>query len=268
MSEMSKTQSVNVILVGAAGKMGKEAIKAISEAPDLSLSGAITRSSGLGLDAGSLAGIAPLGLNLTSDLNALLNQARQPSVLVDLSRGEPAYEHALQALQHQIPVVIGATGLSSEQLKNLSTQAEQQKCGVLIAPNFSIGALLMMNFAAQAAKYFNWVEIIELHHEKKLDAPSGTALKTASLIAEANQNLAVATPEFKARGELIQGIPVHSVRLPGLLAHQEVLFGDQGQTLTIRHDSLDRSCFMPGMLLAISKVRELQTLVYGLEKLL
>ncbi|HEY9841858.1 MAG TPA: 4-hydroxy-tetrahydrodipicolinate reductase [Candidatus Obscuribacterales bacterium] len=260
------TETLSILLAGAAGKMGREAIKAISRQPGLKLAGAVTRSSGLGLDAGEVAGIGPLGVSLTQELEPLLAGLNGSGVLVDLSRGEPAFEHARLALQQRIPVVIGATGLSSEQIQTLS--AEAAGIGLLLAPNFSIGALLMMNFAQQAARYFNWVEIIELHHEKKADAPSGTALKTAALIAEANTQLQAATPDFPARGQLVAGIPVHSVRLPGLLAHQEVIFGDSGQTLTLRHDTLDRSCFMPGLLLAIEKVRELDGLVYGLEKLL
>jgi 4-hydroxy-tetrahydrodipicolinate reductase len=256
---------LNVILAGAAGKMGREAVKAIQGQPGLRLSGATTHQTGLGRDAGSFAGIEAIGIELSHEIEPLL---QAPAVLIDLTRGEPAYQHACLALSKQIPVVIGATGLDPEQLAELEQLATRHDCGVLIAPNFSIGALLMINFAAQAARYFDWVEIIELHHEKKADAPSGTALKTAAVIAEANQSLKSATPDFAARGQQVHGIPVHSIRLPGLLAHQEVLFGDQGQTLTLRHDTLDRSCFMPGLLLAIDKVRALKGLVYGLEKLL
>lgn len=262
------SQSVSILLCGAAGKMGKEAVKAIQARAELALAAAVTQRSGLGSDAGSYAGIAPIGVALSADFDAALAALPAAAVLVDLSRGEPAFEHAQKALARRIPVVIGATGLSPEQLQQLAAQARAQSTGALIAPNFSIGALLMMNFAREAARYFNWVEIIELHHEKKADSPSGTAIKTAALIAEANSSLQSANPEQTARGQQVQGIPVHSVRLPGLLAHQEVIFGDQGQTLTLRHDTLDRSCFMPGLLLAIEKVQTLQEMVYGLEKLL
>lgn len=257
---------ISILLAGAAGKMGREAVKAIASREDLTLCGALTHSTGLGSDAGTFAGIGTLGLPLSDDFEAALAALPSPAVLVDLSRGEPAYRHACRALEKKIPVVIGATGLSPEQIEDLSQRA--RGTGVLLAPNFSIGALLMINFAAQAARYFDWVEIIELHHEKKADAPSGTALKTASLIAAANAGLRAATPDFAARGQIVEGIPVHSVRLPGLLAHQEVIFGDTGQTLTLRHDTLDRSCFMPGLLLAIDKVQSIEGLVYGLEKLL
>lgn len=262
------SQSVSILLCGAAGKMGKEAVKAIQARPDLQLAAAVTHRSGLGIDAGSYAGSGEIGVVLHADFAAALAALPAPAVLVDLSRGEPAFEHAQKALARAIPVVIGATGLSPEQLQQLEDQARARATGVLIAPNFSIGALLLMNFAHEAARYFNWVEIIELHHEKKADSPSGTAIKTAALIAEANTSLQSANSDQAARGQQVQGIPVHSVRLPGLLAHQEVIFGDQGQTLTLRHDTLDRSCFMPGLLLAIEKVQALRELVYGLEKLL
>lgn len=265
---MQEREQLSVVLAGAAGKMGREAIRAISAAPGLQLAGALTRSTGLGADAGTLAGLEPLGLSLTADADSLLAQVPRPAVLVDLSRAEPAYAHACLALDLGLPVVIGATGLSPAQIEDLGQRAAAAGIGVLLAPNFALGALLMMNFAMQAARYFDWVEIIELHHEKKADAPSGTALKTATLIAEASDKIQAASPDAAARGQLVAGIPVHSVRLPGLLAHQEVIFGDTGQTLTLRHDSIDRSCFMPGLLLAIEKVQGLKGLVYGLEKLL
>lgn len=263
---MSSTPSI--ILCGAAGKMGREAVKAIHAAEDLKLVAAITAHSGLGEDAGSLAGLAPIGLPLRADFETALAELPANSLLVDLSRGEPAFAHALAAQRRGLPVVIGATGLNPQQIETLTAAAASSGKGILIAPNFALGALLMMNFAREAAKYFRWVEIIELHHEKKRDAPSGTALKTAALIAENRQAGEPPQADSPARGEQVQGIPIHSVRLPGLLAHQEVIFGDAGQTLTLRHDSLDRSCFMPGLLLAIAKVQQLNSLVYGLENLL
>jgi len=192
-------------------------------------------------------------------------------VWVDLSPAESAYTHACQALERQLPVVIGSTGLSPEQITELRHRAHAKQTGVLLAPNFSIGALLLMRFAQQARQYFEWVEIIELHHEKKRDAPSGTAVKTAELMAEvATQMGAMPHPPetHPARGMQVKGIPIHSVRLPGLLAHQEVIFGAEGQTLTLRHDSSHRSSFMPGLLLAIAKVQALKELVYGLETLI
>ena len=264
---MSETTPIPVILAGAAGRMGQEAIRALSQSPRTRLTGALTHQSGLGQDAGTLVGLPPLGVTLTSNLEALLHQAEAGTVLVDLTRGEIAVSHAQQALRAGISVVIGATGLSAEACEHLHTHAEQGGCGVLLAPNFSLGALLLMRFARQARAYFDWVEIIELHHEHKKDAPSGTALRTAELLHAVKASEHTEAPH-PARGQQVHGIPIHSVRLPGLLAHQEVIFGDTGQTLTLRHDSSHRSSFMPGLLLAVEKVQSLKGLVYGLEHLL
>ncbi|PIQ29179.1 4-hydroxy-tetrahydrodipicolinate reductase [bacterium (Candidatus Blackallbacteria) CG17_big_fil_post_rev_8_21_14_2_50_48_46] len=259
--------STPVILAGAAGRMGLEAVRAIVASPQTRLAGALTRQAGLGQDIGILAGIEPTGLELTNQLASVLTHAPAGTVWVDLTRGESAYVHACQALAAALPVVIGATGLTPAQIEDLRQRAQKQQLGVLLAPNFSIGALLLMRFAQQARVYFDWVELIELHHEKKLDAPSGTALKTAELI-HAVKPVEHAGEAHPARGQQVHGIPVHSVRLPGLLAHQEVIFGAEGQTLTVRHDSTHRSSFMPGLLLAIEKVKGLKELVYGLESLI
>lgn len=260
-----------VILAGAAGRMGLEAIRALTDAPETYLVGALTHRTGLGQDAGTLIGLPTLGVLLKNQIEELLQRAPVGTVWVDLSPAESAYAHACQALERHLPVVIGSTGLSPEQLTNLRHFAKVQKTGVLLAPNFSIGALLLMRFAQQARQYFEWVEIIELHHEKKRDAPSGTAVKTAELIAETGGqmgDLERHEASHPARGMQVHGIPIHSVRLPGLLAHQEVIFGAEGQTLTLRHDSSHRSSFMPGLLLAIAKVQGLKELVYGLETLI
>lgn len=260
---------IPVIITGAAGRMGREAIRAITHHQATKLQGALTRSTGLGQDAGTLVGLSePLGIILQNDLTPLLQAASEGTVLVELTKGQAAFEHVQAALKHKIPVVVGATGLSDQQIKILSEQAKTQACGVLLAPNFSLGALLMMRFAAAAAPYFSWAEIIEKHHQKKVDAPSGTAKKTADMILAANPEMQAANMDFASRGELISGVPVHSVRLPGLLAHQEVIFGGQGECLTLKHDSLDRSCFMPGLLMAIDRVQALDQLVYGLEHLI
>lgn len=258
---------IPVILAGAAGRMGREAIRALSQSPRTQLVGALTRSQGLGQDAGSLVGLPALGVPLVDQMAPLLQAAPAGCVWVDLTRGESAYTHACAALEAGLPVVIGATGLQPAALEDLEQRAAQRGLGVLLAPNFSLGALLLMRFAQQARGYFDWVEIIELHHEKKLDAPSGTALKTAELI-HAAAPLSHQEAPHPARGQQVHGIPIHSVRLPGLLAHQEVIFGAEGQTLTLRHDSSHRSAFMPGLLLAVEKVRTLTSLVYGLENLI
>ncbi len=264
---MSEHTVTPVILAGAAGRMGQEAIRALSQSPHTRLVGALTRQSGLGQDAGTFVGLPALGLSLTAELEPLLQQAPPGTVLVDLTGGETATRHAQQALKAGLPVVIGATGLTVEARDQLHKQAEQSGCGVLLAPNFALGALLLMRFAQQARAYFDWVEIIELHHEHKKDAPSGTALHTAELLQAVKASVPAEDPH-PARGQQVHGIPVHSVRLPGLLAHQEVIFGGEGQTLTLRHDSSHRRAFMPGLLLAVEKVRGLSGLVYGLEQLL
>ena len=167
--------------------------------------------------------------------------------------------------------MIGTTGFSSTQIQTLTALCAEKKLGAIIAPNFSIGAILMMQLAKTAAHYFPQVEIIEMHHAGKLDSPSGTAIKTAELIAEANNVAAIPTTKAVlpgARGAVHQQIPIHAIRLPGLVAHEQVIFGGTGETLTIKHDSTDRQCFMPGVILACQKVMTLNRLIYGLEHLL
>jgi 4-hydroxy-tetrahydrodipicolinate reductase len=258
------SEVIPVLLTGAAGKMGLAAVKALSESPDTELYAATTRLRGLGLDAGSLAGLEPLGLTVSDQFETLLAAAPPETVLVDLTHGAHAFAHAQAAIQRQIPVVIGATGLDGDQIEQLRQQAQAAKVGVILAPNFSIGAVLMMKFAQEAARYFEYAEIIELHHAQKRDAPSGTAIKTAELIARAHPHYEV----HPARGQAVAGVPIHSVRMPGLLAHQEVIFGAAGQTLTLRHDSVDRASFMPGLLLCVKRAPRLDHLIYGLEHLL
>lgn len=258
---MSQT---SVILIGAAGKMGKEAVKAIQHSEQYDLHSALTRQSHLGEDAGLVAGIAALQKPLTNNLTEVLSQVSDPALAVDLSLGESAYHNALALLKQKIPVVIGATGQSKAQLEELSQLAKTQKTGVLLVPNFSIGAILMMQFAKMASQYFDYAEIIELHHDKKKDAPSGTALKTADMMGDRFDK----NEKDLSRGLCHRGTPIHSVRLPGLLAHQEVIFGGQGQTLKLRHDSLDRSSFMPGLLMAMDAVQKLESMVIGLEHFL
>ena len=201
-------------------------------------------------------------------------------MLVDFTLPDSVMANVLLALQNRVSPVIGTTGLSAEEVELIDRTARDQGIGAFMAPNFAIGAVLLMQFAAQAARYLPDVEIIELHHEKKLDSPSGTALLTAQKIgaarAEANAS-AIASPTGLiekvpgargARGAVTGDVPIHSVRLPGFIAHQEVIFGGVGQVLTIRHDSIDRVSFMPGVVLAVRKVSALHGLVIGLENLL
>jgi len=261
-----------VVVAGAAGRMGRAAIRTIARRDDMTLVGALGRSTAVGQDAGTVAGAGVLGVPVGADLGQIFLVAR-PTVLVDFSHGDAAVAHAEAALDHHVPAVIGATGLSPEGLARLKARSAAEETGVLLAPNFAVGALLMMEFAQRAARFFPHVEITELHHDRKRDAPSGTAARTARLVAAARG--AASAPAVQeteqvpgARGGVIDGIHVHSVRLPGLVAHQEVLFGGRGQTLLIRHDSVSEECFMPGVVLAIQKAGTLRTFVEGLEHLL
>jgi 4-hydroxy-tetrahydrodipicolinate reductase len=262
---------VRVLVAGAAGRMGREVVKAVAGDPEADLVGAVDVSE-VGADAGELAGIGPRGIAIRSDMAEAL-RTTGAEVVVDFTRAEAAYANAQIALSAGVSPVIGTTGMSPAQIDTLRHLAEERGTGAIIAPNFALGAVLLMRFAAQAARYLPEVEIIELHHEKKVDAPSGTAIKTAEMIrdARAPERLPRPAEEYKvegARGGDFDGIRIHSVRLPGYVAHQEVIFGGVGQTLTLRHDSIDRVSFMPGVLMACQRVRSLNQLVYGLENLL
>lgn len=262
---------IRVVLAGAAGKMGKEVVKAIHHADDIQLVGAVSRE-GTGIDVGMAAGIGPCGIHLSNDLTKTLFETK-PDVMVDFTTPLSVKGNAIAALQNGVRPLIGATGLSGADIDELRALVDQKGLGALIAPNFAIGALLMMQFAAKAAQYFDHAEVIELHHNQKLDAPSGTAFKTVEAMAAVQQKFGASNvPETEklpgVRGGEYAGIRIHSVRLPGLLAHQEVMFGGLGQVLTIRHDAMSRESYMPGVLLGVRKVMGLQGLVYGLEHVL
>lgn len=275
---MTNASPIPVVIAGAAGKMGREVVKAVAQVEDMTLLGAIDhRADVVGEDVGILAGIGPLEVPLTNDLQGMLvlaAQEKQPAVLVDFTHPDAVYDNVRSAIAYGVRPVVGTTGLSPTQLQELAEFAEKASIGCVVAPNFAIGMILLQQAAAQASQYFDHVEIIELHHNQKADAPSGTALQTAQLLAGLGKtyNPAIVTETEKlsgARGSLAEeGIRIHSVRLPGLIAHQEVIFGAPGQTYTLRHDTTDRTCFMPGVLLAIRKVLSLKSLVYGLEKIL
>lgn len=269
---------IPVLVNGAAGKMGREVVKAIAQAEDLTLLGAIDRNPDLlGKDAGELAGIEPLEIPITNEFEpmlAMLSQEKQLGVMVDFTHPDSIYGNIRSAIAYGVRPVVGTTGLSPQQIGELAEFADKASTGCLVIPNFSIGMVLLQQAAAQAAQYFEHVEIIELHHNQKADAPSGTALQTAQLLAEFGKPFNPPTVEETeklpgARGSVADAnIRIHSVRLPGLIAHQEVIFGAAGQLYTLRHDTSDRACYMPGVLLAIRKVIPLKTLVYGLEKIL
>ncbi|MTJ48273.1 4-hydroxy-tetrahydrodipicolinate reductase [Dolichospermum sp. UHCC 0259] len=278
---MSNQTSIPVIVNGAAGKMGREVIKAVASVSDLTLMGAIdTTAEHQGKDAGELAGLSePLEVPITNQLEPMLayvagERQMQPGVLVDFTHPDAVYNNIRSAIAYGIRPVVGTTGLSPAQLEELADFAEKASTGCLVIPNFSIGMVLLQEAAVRASQYFDHVEIIELHHNQKADAPSGTAIQTAQLLAEMGKtfNPAIVEETEKiagARGSLAdEGIRIHSVRLPGLIAHQEVIFGAAGQIYTLRHDTSDRACYMPGVILAIRKVNQLKSLVYGLEKIL
>ncbi|ALV44775.1 dihydrodipicolinate reductase [Arthrobacter alpinus] len=245
MSEMLK-----VAVLGAKGRMGTAAVAAIGAAPDLEL-------------------VAALGRN--DSLELLIERGAQ--VVVDLTVPDSTEANVHFAIKHGIHAVVGTTGWDAARLAALEELlAQHPETGVLIAPNFALGSVLATRFAAQAARYFDSVEIIELHHPRKVDAPSGTALRTAQLVAAARTAAGVpAAPDATeteldgARGASIDGIPVHSVRLAGLVAHQEVLLGSHGEALTIRHDSFNHESFMPGVLLGIRTVGTRPGLTVGLD---
>jgi len=265
--------TIRVGVIGAGGRMGSEACLAITATSDLELVAAVSPShAGEPLrEVVPGVGSRPVGeLVVGADLDVLSDA--DCDVVVELTGPATVGEHLIWLLEHDIHAVVGATGLSDAELTRAGSLAADGAANALIAPNFAIGAVLLMRFAAQAAEHLPHVEVIELHHDHKVDAPSGTALRTAELIAEARDHVPAAPhgddEHPGARGNEHHGIHVHSVRLPGLVASQEVVFGGQGQTLSLRHDSIDRSSFMPGVLLGCRRVHELDGLVVGLDHLL
>ncbi|WP_246942147.1 4-hydroxy-tetrahydrodipicolinate reductase [Bacillus pinisoli] len=262
---------IKIVIAGPRGRMGKEALHLIHTTPHFSLVGAVDRING-GKLISDIEGLPALDAPIYEDLETCLQQVK-PDVLLDLTTPEIGRKHTKLALEYGVRPVVGTTGFSAQDLTELQDLAEQKELGAIIAPNFAIGAVLMMKFSQMAAKYFQDVEIIELHHNQKLDAPSGTGIKTAEMIAEVREKKQQGHPDEKehitgARGADFEGIRLHSVRLPGLIAHQEVLFGGDGQTLTIRHDSYNRESFMSGVQLAIETVMKIDLLVYGLENIM
>jgi 4-hydroxy-tetrahydrodipicolinate reductase len=241
---------IKVGVLGARGRMGAEVVAAVEVAADCQLVAA---------------------LDLGDSLDQLISSGAQ--VVVDFTTPDSVMANLEFLISHKIHAVVGTTGFDDARMAKLkSLSAAHPEVGVLIAPNFAIGAVLMMEFAAKAAKYFESAEIIELHHPNKVDAPSGTASRTAGLISAARKEAqlpampdATSTSLDGARGALVGDVPVHSVRLRGLVAHQEVLFGGLGETLSIRHDSLDRAGFMPGVLLGIRSVISRPGITFGLE---
>jgi 4-hydroxy-tetrahydrodipicolinate reductase len=260
---------IRVIVHGAAGNVGREVMRALCSDAELEAVGAVdlkARQDRLPLPDGS--GDVPY----STELESIIVKAK-PDVMVDFSIKEASVAAIRIAARHGVNMVIGTTGFSAADIDEFSKLSQEAGIGMVVAPNFSIGAVLMIHLSRLAARYFDYAEVIEKHHEKKADAPSGTALSTAQAMAE-SRGKPFSSPPLKketlagTRGGQIQGISVHSVRLPGLLAHQEVMFGALGQTLTIRHDTISREAFMPGVVMAIKHVVRVKGLTHGLENLL
>jgi len=280
----SAASPIPVVVAGALGRMGAEVVRAVRDAADCTLVGAVDTSAGReGADVGLELGLGELEVAITADFEATLCQASQAvrtagpgggAVLVDFTHPSVAYEHTRSAIAYGVHPVIGTTGLSPEQLADLAVFAGKASVGGAVIPNFSVGMVLLQQAAAAAARFYDFCELTELHHNRKADAPSGTCLKTAELIEELGKSFNAPQVEEHetlagARGGLrASGLRLHSVRLPGLVAHQEVLFGSAGETYTLRHDTIDRSAYMPGVLHTLRRVRQLEGLVYGLERLL
>lgn len=239
---------IKVAVVGARGKMGKEVVQTVIDNPEMELAAEI-------------------------DINDDINDVKKADVVVDFTQPAGVLEHVKFYLEAGVKSVIGTTGLSIEQVNELEALSNAKNVGCIIAPNFTIGAILMMQFAQTAAKYFDNAEIIEYHHNQKKDAPSGTAIKTAQMMASVNKNLKAGNCEEEelvkcSRGGNYENIHLHAVRMPGFMASQEVVFGAPGQVFKIRHDSVDRKCYMSGVTLAIKNVFENNKFIYGLENIL
>lgn len=247
---------INVAVCGANGKMGQEVVKAVNNSEDMKLVAQI---------------------DIFNGQFKTIEEAKKATnidILIDFTQPDSIYQNALYCLNNNIKIVIGTTGLSDDQIAELRKISEEKKVSCLIAPNFSTGAVLLMKFAQMASKYFNNAEIIELHHNQKKDAPSGTAVKTALMMSEANDDFTKGncpekeTIEGSRGGVSYNNIHIHSIRMPGYIASQEVLFGANGQVMSLRHDSMNRECYMDGVLLATRYVAEHNEFVYGLENIM
>ncbi len=242
--------AIRVIVNGAKGRMGRESVKAIKAEPDMEL-------------------VAETDMG--DDLSAIIADTKA-QVVVDFTTPAVAMQMVNTIINSGAGAVVGTTGFTPKDIRDLEDACQGRKPAVLVAPNFSIGALLLMKLSEFAAPHMPQAEIIELHHDKKMDSPSGTAVKTAEMIDAARKAAGKSNqpvhPDDEARGQTVCNTQTHSVRLQGLLAHQEVIFGGPGQTLTIRHDSIDRSSFMPGVVMAVRAVVEHEGLIYGLDRIL
>ncbi len=257
-----------VIIQGALGRMGQVMINALCREPEIQLVGAVelqVTEDYLPLPDSS--GVIPF----SSKLDYILSKC-PADVIVDFTTAQAVMPAVRIATKQGVNLVIGTTGLTADELGEIDQLATANRVGAVVAPNFALGAVLMVHLAKVAAKYLDYAEIIELHHHLKADSPSGTALATAKAMAKAKGKPFSRAPEqgkpSNSRGEQVKGVTIHSVRLPGLLAHQQVLLGGPGQTLSIRHDTISRECYIPGVIIAIKEVVKRKGLIYGLDTLL
>ena len=284
MTSSSSKNTIPVVVAGALGKMGQQVVKTVLKSKDCKLVGVIDTTPGIeGKDIGQEVGLGELQLPLTSDFEGCLCSVSQSvlrssdtsaAVLVDFTHPKVVYEHTRAAIAYGVHPVIGTTGLNLDQINDLIEFSKKASIGGAIIPNFSIGMVLLQQAAAAAACFYDNAELVELHHNFKADAPSGTCIKTAEMIEENGKNFN--EPEVKenetisgCRGAVrSSGLNLHSIRLPGLVAHQEVIFGSKGETYSLRHDTIDREAYMPGVMRTIRKAVTLNSLVYGLERLI
>ena len=258
--------SIKVAVNGAAGKMGRETVGAICREPDLEPVGAVDQVPGDKLDLPDGSGTIPLYTNLEGLLKDI-----SPHVLVDFTRAEVTMAAVPVAARHGVNLVIGTSGITQQNLDEMERVAREGNVGIFVAPNFALGAVLLMHLAKQIAPFFDYADIIEMHHEAKIDAPSGTSIAMAQAIAQGGQFKRNRPQEETLPGTMggeYDGVGIHSVRMPGRSAHHEVIFGTAGQTLSLRHDALGRDCYMPGVVRAIREVVNLKGLVVGLDKIL
>jgi len=261
-------ERIKVVVYGASGRVGQEVVKAVCQEPEMQLVGAVdVKVSGEQMALPDGSGSVPF----SADLAAVIESC-QPDVIVDFSIAKASMPAVRAAAGRGVNMVIGTTGFTAADFDEMKKLAEANEIGIVAAPNFALGAVLMIHLAKIAGKFLDHAEIVELHHDRKLDAPSGTSRTTAQAMAEARGKpfLPPAVPgeDSPSRGKSVEGINIHSVRLPGLMAHQEVVFGAPGQTLSIRHDTINRECYMPGVMLAVKEVMKRKGFIYGLDNLL
>jgi 4-hydroxy-tetrahydrodipicolinate reductase len=267
---------IKVAIAGVNGKMGRASVQMILDDPELELVGAFGRPGAPYAGKQMIAGFSGHGSTAVTVANGIEDcfAVQKPDVLLDWTLAEPAVEHAKYALEHKVHPILGVSGLNQADVEELSNLSKGLGLGAMIVPNFSIGAVLMMEFARQAGKHFSNVEIVEMHHTKKLDAPSGTSMHTARKLAEHEKTYNAKEVNEKellpgVRGAVTDsGVRIHSIRLPGLISHQDVFFGSDGELLSIRHDSFNTNCFIKGIILSIKSVTKMSSLVVGLEHLL